>query len=69
MNLYGDDNIDFTFFRESHNGEYFTMYVEASASIDLPPRALLRVFADETDVGKVPSTLYRTYFNEKLYDS
>ena len=46
-----------------------SLYVQDSVSIDLPPRALLRVFEDETDVGKVPSTLYGTYFNEKLYDS
>ena len=71
-NLYGDDNIFFTYLSASHNGEYLTMDAKDSVSIDLPPRALLRVFADETDapdVGEVPSTLYGTYFNESLSDN
>ena len=64
--LYGADNIDFSVYEASHNGEYRSIPVEEIGSIKLAPRALLRVFADEIDVGKVPSKLYGTYFNESL---
>ena len=67
--LKGDDNIDFSYRHASHNGEYLSISDFERMSFDLPPRALLRVFEDETDVGKVPSTLYGTYFNENLSDS
>ena len=67
--IYGVDNIDGVqrgLFDRAHNGEYREIYVYELGSISLAPRSLLRVFADEPDVGQVPSTLYGTYFNESL---